>query len=68
MNAWMLLLLITLFYAGYNLFVKASGVLVMLPRQFWLTISLQTVALVVSLMFAAYLFIRGGQTFAIPPA
>ena len=25
MNAWMLLLLITLMYAGYNLFVKVSG-------------------------------------------
>ena len=66
----MLLLLITLFYAGYNLFVKASGGHAggNVTTTILATISLQTVALVVSLMFAAYLFIRGGQTFAIPPA
>ncbi|HBP83945.1 MAG: hypothetical protein CBC11_005145 [Proteobacteria bacterium TMED51] len=70
MNAWMLLLLITLMYAGYNLFVKVSGdhAAGTVTTTILATISLQTAALVVSLIFAAYLFIRGGQTFAIPPA
>ena len=70
MNAWMLLLLITLMYAGYNLFVKVSGdhAAGTVTTTILATISLQTAALVVSLIFVAYLFIRGGQTFAIPPA
>ena len=70
MNAWMLLLLITLFYAGYNLFVKVSGdhAAGTVTTTILATISLQTAALVVSLMFAAYLFMRGGQTFALPLA
>ncbi|MEO1864491.1 MAG: hypothetical protein ABGX98_01925, partial [Pseudomonadota bacterium] len=70
MNAWALLLLITLLYAGYNLFVKVSGdhAAGTVTTTILATISLQTAALVVSLMFAAYLFMRGGQTFALPPA
>jgi len=70
MNAWMLLLLITLMYAGYNLFVKVSGdhAAGTVTTTILATISLQTAALVVSLMFAAYLLMRGGQSFALPPA
>jgi drug/metabolite transporter (DMT)-like permease len=70
MNAWILLLLITLMYAGYNLFVKVSGdhAAGTVTTTILATISLQTAALVVSLIFAAYLFMRGGQTFALPPA
>ena len=70
MNAWMLLLLITLMYAGYNLFVKVSGdhAAGTVTTTILATISLQTAALVVSLIFATYLFMRGGQTFALPPA
>ena len=70
MNAWILLLLITLLYAGYNLFVKVSGdhAAGTVTTTILATISLQTAALVVSLIFAAYLFMRGGQTFALPPA
>ena len=70
MNAWILLLLITLLYAGYNLFVKVSGdhAAGTVTTTILATISLQTAALVVSLIFATYLFMRGGQTFALPPA
>jgi len=70
MNAWMLLLLITLMYAGYNLFVKVSGdhAAGTVTTTILATISLQTAALVVSLMFAAYLLMRGGQSFSLPPA
>ena len=70
MNAWMLLLLITLLYAGYNLFVKVSGehAAGAVTTTILATISLQTTALVVSLVFAAYLLMRGGQSFALPPA
>ena len=70
MNAWMLLLLITLLYAGYNLFVKVSGqhAADTVTTTILATISLQTTALVVSLIFAAYLLMRGGQRFALPPA
>jgi len=70
MNAWILLLLITLMYAGYNLFVKVSGdhAAGTVTTTILATISLQTAALVVSLMFAAYLLMRGGQSFSLPPA
>ncbi len=66
----MLLLLITLLYAGYNLFVKVSGehAAGAVTTTILATISLQTIALVVSLVFAAYLLMRGGQSFALPPA
>ena len=63
MNAWMLLLLITLMYAGYNLFVKVSGdhAAGTVTTTILATISLQTAALVVSLMFAAYLLCAAGR-------
>ena len=54
MNAWMLLLLITLMYAGYNLFVKVSGdhAAGTVTTTILATISLQTAALVVSLILS----------------
>ncbi len=55
MNAWMLLMLITLLYAGYYLFVKVSGehAAGAVTTTILATISLQTTALVVSLVAAS---------------
>lgn len=70
MNAWVLVLLITLLYAGYNLFVKVSGdhAAGVATTTVLATISLQVAALIVSLIFAAYLLSRGDQSFALPTA
>lgn len=62
---WPLLILVTLFYAGYNFLVKISSGHV--PQQasttILLTITLQTAAITCSLLYLSILLFRGGHNF-----
>jgi len=60
-----LLVVITVLYAGYNLFVKVSASHVPLSATSTVlaTIALQITALVVSLLFLGVLLIQGGHSF-----
>ena len=66
----MLLLFVTIFYAGYNILVKVSGGHAggIATTTILATISLQIAALCASLMFALFLFLRGDQIFSLPTA
>ena len=66
----LLLLAITLLYAGYNLFVKVSSghVPAAVTSTVLATICLQLAALAVSGAFALLLLARGGQVLALSPA
>lgn len=68
-NSLFLLLAITSLYAGYNLLIKVSSSFVedTTASTILATISLQTVALFVSCLFATGLLLRGGTTFSLPP-
>lgn len=65
MSSLLLLLLITILYAGYNLLIKVSGGYVppAATTTVVATICLQIAALAASLGFTAYLFLRGGHVF-----
>lgn len=60
-----LLILVTVFYAGYNLLVKVSGnqVPVTATTTIMATICLQLAALGVSLVFLGMLALKGGHSF-----
>jgi drug/metabolite transporter (DMT)-like permease len=62
-----LLVAVTVCYAGYNLFIKVSGN--HLPpaatTTVLATITLQLAALAASMLFLAFLALRGGQVFAL---
>ncbi len=66
--SFVLLLTVTALYAGYNLLIKLATDQV--PQEatstILATISLQVTALATSLIFAAALGFRGGQTLALP--
>ena len=68
MNLWILLALVTCFYAAYNLFVKASGAEVSgsATTTIAATLCLQVAAILVSLIFASILYLRGGHVLALP--
>ncbi len=59
----LLLITVTVLYAGYNLFIKASGAHVpeVATTTIAATICLQLVALATSLVFASVLLVRGGH-------
>lgn len=63
MEGLLLLITVTVLYAGYNLFIKASGAHVpeMATTTIAATICLQLVALATSLVFASVLLVRGGH-------
>ena len=63
MSSVLLLLAVTLFYAGYNLLVKVSSghVPAAATSTVLATICLQVAALTTSLLFTGYLLTRGGQ-------
>ena len=63
----LLLLAVTLLYAGYNLFIKLSGAQVPATATTTITatICLQLAALTTSLLFLGFLAARGGQVFAL---
>lgn len=67
MTGPVLLALVTVLYAGYNLLVKLSGTAVPATATTTIlaTIALQIAALSTSLAFAAVLHARGGQVFAL---
>ena len=66
MFAIALLLGVTLFYAGYNLLIKVSGMYVPAAATTTIlaTICVQVAALLASALFLGFLTIRGGQIFA----
>ncbi|MGE4250934.1 MAG: hypothetical protein AB7F09_16200 [Parvibaculaceae bacterium] len=70
MNAWLLLSLVTILYAGYNLFAKVSGghVSGIATTTVLATITVQLVALATSTIFSVFLLLRGGQVFSLPSA
>ncbi len=71
MQGLILLISVTLLYAGYNLFVKVSSghVAEKVTSTVLATICLQFTALLVSTLFAIYLLRKGGQVLALgPPA
>ena len=70
MNIWLLLILVTMFYAGYNILVKVSvdHALGTATTTILATISLQLAALSASLIFAIFLYLRGGHVFTLPTA
>ena len=65
--ALLLLLLVTVFYASYNLLVKMSGAAVppTATTTIVATICLQIAALATSLAFAAALVVKGGEVFTL---
>ena len=65
----LLLLAVTVLYAGYNLLVKVSSghLPAAATTPILATISLQAAALAVSLVFAASLALRGGHVLAVSP-
>ena len=64
MSGLLLLTLVTLLYAGYNLFIKASSSHIpdKVTSSVLATICLQFSALLLSTFFAIYLLRKGGQT------
>lgn len=70
MNSWLLLSVVTLLYAGYNLFIKMSGGYVPggVTTTILATIIMQLVALTTSTIFSIFLLLRGGQVFSLPSA
>jgi hypothetical protein len=70
MNAWVLLLIVTFLYAGYNLFVKVAGghASGAATTTILATITLQLTALTTSTVFGIFLLLRGGQVFSLPSA
>ena len=69
MHATVLLALVTLFYAGYNIFIKFSGMHVPSTATTTViaTLCVQVAALCTSLVFLGVLTMRGGHTFSLPP-
>ncbi|WP_282611101.1 EamA family transporter [Pelagibius sp. Alg239-R121] len=67
MSAMILLAMVTVLYAGYNLFVKLSGEQVPAEASTTIvaTICIQITALMTSFLFAGYLLMRGEQTFVL---
>ena len=70
MHGLILLALVTLLYAGYNLFVKMSSghVADKVTSTVLATMCLQFTALVVSTLFAIYLLRKGGQVLQLSPS
>lgn len=66
--AGFLLLLVTVFYAGYNLLIKLSGAAVppTATTTIVATLCLQLAALSTSLVFGAVLYAHGGHEFRLP--
>lgn len=66
---WPLLVLVTVFYAGYNFLVKVSSEHV--PQQatttILLTVTLQVAALACSIVYLGILLLRGGHSFGLTP-
>ena len=64
----LLLAAVTIFYAGYNLFIKLSGgyVPASATSTVLATICLQVAALLTSVLFLGALALRGGHVFALP--
>jgi drug/metabolite transporter (DMT)-like permease len=69
MISMLLLVTVTILYAGYNLFIKVSGshVPADVTSTILATICLQLTALATSSAFAALLLARGGQNLYLPP-
>jgi len=65
MTSWMLLITITVLYAGYNLFIKVSSghVPITATSTIAATLCLQFAAVSTTLAFALYIFTREGQVF-----
>ncbi|MCJ8325090.1 MAG: EamA family transporter [Rhizobiales bacterium] len=70
MAGLILLAVVTLLYAGYNLFIKLSGghVPVEATTTILATIGIQLAALFTSGVFLSYLLLRGGQVFSLSNA
>ena len=68
MSALVLLALVTVFYAGYNVFMKLSGMHVpaLATTTIVATLFVQVAALTTSLVFVGVLAARGGHTFSLP--
>ena len=65
MTSWVLLIVITVLYAGYNLFIKVSSghVPITATSTIAATLCLQFAAVSTTLVFAFYIFTREGQVF-----
>ena len=62
-----LLIIVTLSYAGYNLFIKlASSQNINNTNSIAATLSLQIFALIVTSIFSVYLFSKGERIFVLP--
>jgi drug/metabolite transporter (DMT)-like permease len=68
MYAVALLALVTVLYAGYNIFIKLSGsnVPATATTTIVATLFVQVAALTTSLVFLGVLSVRGGHTFSLP--
>lgn len=64
-----LLVAVTIFYAGYNLLIKVSGIHVPAAATTTIlaTICLQVAALLASTLFLGFLALQGGQVFSLSP-
>src|SRR5262249_1334357 len=64
-----LLVAVTIFYAGYNLLIKVSGIHVPAAATTTIlaTIWLQVAALLASTLFLGFLALQGGQVFSLSP-
>ena len=66
-NNLLLLVIVTLSYAGYNLFIKlSSSQNINNTNSIAATLSLQVFALVVTSIFSVYLFSKGERIFVLP--
>ena len=66
-NNLLLLVIVTLSYAGYNLFIKlASSQNINNTNSIAATLSLQIFALIVTSIFSVYLFSKGERIFVLP--
>ena len=66
-NNLLLLIIVTLSYAGYNLFIKlASSQNINNTNSIAATLSLQIFALIVTSIFSVYLFSKGERIFVLP--
>ncbi|MFT5111985.1 MAG: drug/metabolite transporter (DMT)-like permease [Parasphingorhabdus sp.] len=69
MSSSVLLILVTVFYAGYNIFIKLSGEHVppIATTTILATICLQVAALATSVIFISALAAKGGHVFTLAP-
>ena len=66
-NNLLLLVIVTVSYAGYNLFIKlASSQNINNTNSIAATLSLQIIALIVTSIFSVYLFSKGERIFVLP--